>query len=119
METEHPYQPQPLKVTSTAADGVTVVVVTGEIDHASAGPLIQALDLAGLGERPRVVIDMQHVPFMDSSGINVLLAAHRDLTPLGWLRLAGVTQSVLRTLQIVGVDTVIDCCPSLREALAA
>ena len=119
METENAYQPQPLTVTSTTVDGATVVAVSGEIDHNTAGPLIQALDPGELGEQPHVVLDMREVGFMDSSGINVLLTAHRDLTPTGWLRLAGVKESVLRTLQIVGVDTVIPCYPSLTEALAA
>ena len=119
MEIENAYQPQPLTVTSTTTDNAAVVTATGEIDHNSAAPLVQALDPGNLGERTRVVIDMRQVTFMDSSGINLLLAAHRDLTPTGWLRLAGVQESVLRTLKIVGVDMVIDCYPSLREALAA
>ncbi|MER6472343.1 STAS domain-containing protein [Streptomyces collinus] len=119
METENAYGPEPLTVTSTTADGATVVAVSGEVDHNSAGPLIQALALDGLGERPRVVVDMRGVGFMDSSGINVLLAAHRDLSPAGWLRLAGVQSSVMRTLELVGVDHVIPCYPSLTDALAA
>ncbi|MFF8867563.1 STAS domain-containing protein [Streptomyces sp. NPDC015139] len=119
METENVYQPEPLTVTSTTADGTTVVAVSGEIDHNSAGPLIQALDLGELGSPPRVVIDMRDVTFMDSSGINVLLTAHRDLTPAGWLRLAGAQNSVMRTLELVGVDSVIPCYPSLTDALTA
>ncbi len=117
MEIESARQPEPLHVSSTATDGVTVVRVVGEIDHASAGPLIETLDLDALSNQPRLVIDMRGVSFMDSSGINVLLAAHHDLAPAGWLRLAGVRDSVLRTLKIVGVDTVIPCHPNLKEAL--
>ncbi|MGW4566937.1 STAS domain-containing protein [Streptomyces sp. NPDC004561] len=86
--------------------------------HTSAGPLVQALAPGGLGDPPRVVVDMRQVTFMDSSGINVLLTAHRDLTEAGGrLRLASVPDSVMRTLEIVGVDTVIPCHPSLRDAL--
>ncbi|MEU5441429.1 MULTISPECIES: STAS domain-containing protein [Streptomyces] len=55
---------------------------------------------------------------MDSSGINLFIAAHRATTEAGgWLRLAAPTASVMRTLQIVGVDTVIDCHAPLRQAL--
>ncbi|MFI6360152.1 STAS domain-containing protein [Streptomyces sp. NPDC050743] len=51
--------------------------------------------------------------------MNTLLAAHRDLVEAGgWLRLVGLTASVMRTVQIVGVDTVIPCYGSLRDALA-
>ncbi|MFF7241726.1 STAS domain-containing protein [Streptomyces collinus] len=118
METEHPYQPQPLTAASTTVDGVTVVTVTGEIDHHSAAPLTRALHPDGLGKRPRVVVDMRQVTFTDSSGINVLLTAHRDLTQAdGWLRLASVQESVMRTLKIVGVDMIVPCRPSLDDAL--
>ncbi|WP_435260567.1 STAS domain-containing protein [Streptomyces sp. 1222.5] len=119
METENAYQPEPLTVTSTTTDDATVVAVAGEIDHNTAGPLIQALDLGELGAPPRVVIDMRDVTFMDSSGINVLLTAYRDLTPTGWLRLAGAQNSVMRTVELVGVDMVIPCYPTLTDALAA
>ncbi|MFD8371522.1 STAS domain-containing protein [Streptomyces sp. NPDC059688] len=116
METENAHGPELLTVASTATDGTTVVTVTGEIDHTTAAPLIHALDLGEL----RVVVDMRHVTFMDSSGINVLLVAHRELTQAdGWLRLAGVPTSVLRTLQIVGIDAVIPCYIDLHEALEA
>ncbi|MFE9500656.1 STAS domain-containing protein [Streptomyces collinus] len=120
VETENAYQAQPLEVTSTATDGITVVSVAGEIDHNSAGPLIEALGLGELGDPPRVVVDLRQVSFMDSSGINVLLAAHRDIAPAsGWLRLAGVQPYVMRTLELVGVHHIIPCHPGLQEALAA
>ncbi|MFB7245647.1 anti-anti-sigma factor [Streptomyces populi] len=120
MESEKTYRPHPLEVVSTASDGIVVVTVSGAIDHASVGPLVQALDPGRLVGRPCVIVDMRHVSFMDSSGINTFLATHRDLTRAeGWLRLAGVPASVRRTLQRVGVDTVLPCYPGLDEALAA
>ncbi|SEE67662.1 anti-anti-sigma factor [Streptomyces sp. 2231.1] len=116
---ENVHRPQPLKVVSTATDGITVITVTGEIDHNSAAPLVHALEPDAVAAH-RVVVDMRHVAFMDCSGINVLLAAHRDLTTAGgWLRLAGVQNSVLRILHLVGLDTVIGCHPSLHDALNA
>ncbi|MET7738522.1 STAS domain-containing protein [Streptomyces sp. NPDC005402] len=76
-----------------------------------------ALDVSDTPQ-PRVVIDMRRVPFMDSTGINIPLAAHQTVTKVGgWLRLAAPTDSVMRTLEIVGVDTVIDFRETLRQAL--
>jgi putative transposase len=55
---------------------------------------------------------------MDSSGINVLIAAHRaSQDAQGWLRLAGPQQAVLHVLQLVGVDTLIPCHPTRQHAL--
>ncbi|MFF5638695.1 STAS domain-containing protein [Streptomyces sp. NPDC012825] len=67
---------------------------------------------------PRVVADMRQVTFMDSTGINILIAAHHTLTQAGgWLRLAGTTTAVMRTIGIVGLDSVIDCRETLSQAL--
>ncbi|MEV6807900.1 STAS domain-containing protein [Streptomyces sp. NPDC051132] len=105
---------------STATDGVHVLTVAGELDHHTAGPLQQALDVHHLGPAPRAVIDMRQVTFMDSSGINLLISAHQALTGAGgWLRLAGVQDSVMRTVRLVELDTLIACYPALREALHA
>ncbi|MFF3886118.1 STAS domain-containing protein [Streptomyces sp. NPDC001914] len=120
MDTEKAHGPQPLRVDSTACDGITVVTVRGAIDHATVGPLGQALEPGGLLGRPCVIVDMRQVSFMDSSGINTLLAAHRALTRTeGWLRLVDVPAAVRRTLETVGVDTLIPCYPSVYEARAA
>ncbi|MFF9113961.1 STAS domain-containing protein [Streptomyces sp. NPDC014805] len=107
-----------LAVTATASGDVRVLSVAGEIDHQTGRALRNALDPAG-APRPRTVVDLRHVTFMDSSGLNILLHAHRSHTTAGgWLRLAAVQPAVLRTLQLVGVDTVIDIRETVEEALS-
>ncbi|MEU1710914.1 STAS domain-containing protein [Streptomyces sp. NPDC005706] len=116
-DTEQAAQPEQLSIVATTTDGIHVLTVAGEIDHHTGDTLSQALDLTGM-PRPRVVVDMRQVAFMDSTGINVLIAAHRALTEAdGWLRLASPRGAVLRTLRLVGVDTVIDCHETLDQAL--
>ena len=103
---------------TTATAGIRLLTVAGEIDQNTASPLQQALDVTGTS-RPRIVIDLRHVTFMDSSGINLLISAHQDITGAGgWLRLAAPTPPVLRILRLVGVDTLIDIHPTLPHALA-
>ncbi|MFJ8782237.1 MULTISPECIES: STAS domain-containing protein [unclassified Streptomyces] len=116
-DTGHAMQPGPLSVVSTATDGIRVLTLAGEIDHDTGPTLREALGASGI-PRPRIVVDLSRVTFMDSTGINIFLAAHRSLTDAGgWIRLAAPTEAVLRTLQIVGVDTIIDCRETLRQAL--
>jgi stage II sporulation protein AA (anti-sigma F factor antagonist) len=111
-------QPARLSVVSTATDGIRVLTLAGEIDHDTGQTLRQALDASG-APRPRIVVDLSRVTFMDSTGINILIAAHRTLTDAGgWIRLAAPGEAVMRTLQIVGVDAVIDCRETLRQALS-
>ncbi|POX57664.1 anti-anti-sigma factor [Streptomyces sp. Ru62] len=103
---------------STTVDGIRVVTPAGEIDHHTGDTLRQALD-ASSTPRPRVVVDLHQVTFIDSSGINIFIAAHRTLGEAdGWLRLAAPRESVMRTLNIVGVDTLIDCRETLHQALS-
>ncbi|MFF8366916.1 STAS domain-containing protein [Rhodococcus erythropolis] len=116
-DTGHTEQVGRLSVVAAATDGIRVLTVAGEIDHHTGDQLRDTLDVTGTA-RPRIVIDMHQVTFMDSSGINILITAYQDVTAAGgWLRLAAPTDSVQRVLQLVGADTLIDCHPTLHEAL--
>ncbi|MCZ9355365.1 STAS domain-containing protein [Streptomyces mutabilis] len=107
-----------LSVVATATDDIRVVSLAGEIDHDSGDTLRRALDVSDT-PRPRIVVDLRQVTFMDSSGINILIAAHRAVSEAdGWLRLAAPGEAVIRTLSLVGVDAVIDCRDTLRQALS-
>ncbi|WP_308013551.1 STAS domain-containing protein [Streptomyces beigongshangae] len=113
-------QPGRLSVEQSAVDGIRVVTVRGEIDHTVKDVLGEALLPPGAAAGTRTVVDLSGVTFMDSSGISVLIGAYQALSDTeGWLRIAGAQEGVLRILQIVGLDTLIECHPSLREALRA
>ncbi|MEU6306827.1 STAS domain-containing protein [Streptomyces chartreusis] len=117
--TERAGQPGRLSVKISVSDGIRVLTVAGAIDYDTCEELQQALEPSG-PLPPRVVVDMHQVTFMDSSGINVLLGAYRTHSADdGWLRLAGATGAAKRALQLVGLDTVIDCHETLHQALNA
>ncbi|MGW4103086.1 STAS domain-containing protein [Streptomyces sp. NPDC004976] len=106
-----------LSVAATSTESIRVVSLAGEIDYHTVDILRQAL-IASDVARPRIVVDMRQVTFMDSSGLNIFIAAHHAATEAGgWLRLAALTDSVKRTVQMTGVDTFIDCHETLPQAL--
>ncbi len=70
----------PLAVERTSRDGVDFLMVEGEIDVASAPRLIAALNDAVTQATRSVVIDLTSVGFMDSTGLALLINAHRRLT---------------------------------------
>ncbi|MFD9396978.1 STAS domain-containing protein [Streptomyces sp. NPDC060000] len=114
-------RPSRFSVKPAVVDGVLVVAVHGEIDHDVKDVLSEAL-LAedGTVSPPRIVADLSGVTFMDSSGINVFVTAHRRVSSAqGWLRIAGAQEAVVRLLQMVGIDEIIDCHPSVEQALNA
>ncbi|MEV5321573.1 STAS domain-containing protein [Streptomyces sp. NPDC052687] len=102
----------------TTADGVHVVALAGAIDHTTAGVFHEALTLPP-DSAPHAVIDFHRVTFMDSSGINVLVAANNTARARGGsLRLAAAPRRVLDLLHIVGLDTLLPLHPTLEDALA-
>ena len=109
-----------LAVVRADVDGIAVLGVRGEIDYQSVGVLTRAMFPADPTAGPRVVVDLGEVTFMDSSGVNALVAVHHATRAAqGWLRLAGAHGPVLRTVQLVGLDAVAPCHPTVAEALAA
>src|SRR4051812_23132093 len=95
-----------------------LVVVTGELDMASAGDLHRRL-VTAFSHNTRVVIDLSGVTHLDSSGLAELLSAHQRALGLGGgLALVVTSPGILRTLQIRGVDGLFEIAPT-REAARA
>ncbi|WP_433920632.1 STAS domain-containing protein [Streptomyces canus] len=114
-------RPDQLSVERKVVDGFLVVTVEGEIDHNVKDVLSEALmSEDGTVAPPRIVADLSGVTFMDSSGINVFVAAYQQVDGAqGWLRIAGAQAPVLRVLALVGVDALIPCHPTVEQALNA
>ncbi|MFF7361211.1 anti-sigma factor antagonist [Streptomyces sp. NPDC008125] len=102
--------------TSVTPRGITVLTPAGELDFNSVAALETAITASG--RLPCAVVDFSHVAFIDSTGINALLRAHRALHLAGgWLRLSSIPDAPLRVMKIVGLGHVIDMYPTLEAAL--
>ncbi|WP_328863031.1 STAS domain-containing protein [Streptomyces sp. NBC_00306] len=67
-----------------------------------------------------MVVGLSGVPFMDSSVINLFVAAYQQVNETqGWVRIAGAQKAVLHVLTLVGIDALITCHPSIEQALSA
>ncbi len=55
-------------------DGATILSVLGEVDLATAPILDEQISAIEAGDAPSIVVDLDRVSFMDSSGLQVLLA---------------------------------------------
>ena len=108
----------PLTLTRRELPGVTVVVVCGELDATNRRQLETFLK-----ERPapghHVVFDLAQVPFMDSSGLHVLLVFATDqLRSAGAVHLAAVQPLPARLLEITGVLAHVPIHDTVAEAVA-
>ncbi|MGK3938313.1 STAS domain-containing protein [Streptomyces caeruleatus] len=114
-------RPERLSIAHSTVDGIRVVTLRGDIDHDVKDELTAALlpeDGTDDGPAPRVVVDLSGVTFLDSTGINVFVHVHHRVSAAqGWVRLAAARESVIRVIQLVGLDTVIACRPTLEQAL--
>ncbi|MFI8265765.1 MULTISPECIES: STAS domain-containing protein [unclassified Streptomyces] len=88
--------------------GATVVRPHGEMDISRADHFRQVLlsALSGKGPTHDLVVDLQHLSFCDSSGLNALLAARTVAASESSqnLYLAAPREQFMRLLKITGVE---------------
>ncbi|MFJ6581220.1 STAS domain-containing protein [Streptomyces sp. NPDC091368] len=96
-----------LNLTTHEDSQCTVITVAGELDLTSCPALEDATCLA-LADGSSLRLDMSGVTFMDSSGLNLLLALRRRLIADGnRLELTGVGEAPMRVLTLTGADTLL------------
>lgn len=84
-------------------DGTAVLYLRGEVDMALAGRLKEAIAEGMSGAR--LVIDLTHTTFIDSTVIGALVAARRDAAITNTaLTITPGPENVMRTLSVSGVD---------------
>lgn len=98
----------------------TVVAVAGEIDVATAPRLRkEAIAIVGEGHH-RMVLDLEAVDFLDSTGLGVLIGVLRRINSVGGeLRLVCSTPRILDLFSLTGLDRVFDLRYSLADATDA
>ena len=109
----------PLEVqTRQTEGGVTVVAPTGRLDVAGAPALKDAFSDLSENGSPKVVIDMEGVSFVDSTGLGSVIAALKQIRGRqGELRLAAPNQQVRVVLELTTLDQVFPYYATLEEAL--
>ena len=69
--------------------------------------------------RHRLVIDLEHVGFLDHAGLGVLVGARKRCSENeGALALVCTGERILRVFRVTGLAGVLNVCPTLDEALA-
>ena len=106
-----------LDVKTECEDGVCVVTVTGEVDvYTSPGLKTRLLDAIDSG-CSRMIVALDGVTFIDSSGLGVLVGALRRLKERGdELRIVCSRDQVIKIFRITGLDKVFHIVATLDEA---
>jgi anti-anti-sigma factor len=99
--------------------GHTVVSARGKIMFDTQGPFGEALKAVLASPEPRIVVDLQNVLICDSSGLQLLIDAHRQaLSAGGWLRLCRPQPLVERVLEITNLVEVLSVYPTVEAAVS-
>lgn len=85
------------------------LAVRGELDHHGARDAMRQIEYALDAALPlTLVLDLSGVSFMDSSGIAVVLRAHRRMATLGGnVRIVGVPPQARRVFDAAGVPRLV------------
>jgi anti-anti-sigma factor len=75
--------PEIVDIGVVCADGVAVITVTGELDLSNSGWLYECLHDAIDAGISHVTVDVEHLTFMDSTGLSVIVGAYKRLKATG------------------------------------
>lgn len=103
----------------TTISGMPVVRGPAELDIANAGRLRAALLAAAAQGHATIVVDLSETAFCDTSGLQVLVLAHRRAAAEGGgLRLVVQAATLLRLFSLTGVDHVIPSFATVDQAVS-
>jgi anti-sigma B factor antagonist len=100
------------------ANGAATMRLEGRLDLVSAAQLRTAVDEAVAAGRPRLVVDLSGITFVDSSGLGALVAGLKKARQAGGeLRIAAAGEQVLTVLTLTRLIRVLRPYGTVDEAL--
>jgi anti-sigma B factor antagonist len=105
-------------VEESVDDETQLVAMHGDIDLKTAKAFRNAIDEAATDGKPRLIVDLSEVPFMDSSGLAALIGAQkgmRDRTQL----IVICPDTLRRIFEVTRLDSIVTVVGSLAQALVA
>jgi anti-sigma B factor antagonist len=99
-------------------DGLRLIDLHGELDLSTAARVRSALTAADEDGCKRVIVDLTDVPIIDSTGLSVLVVAHKRLSRTGRELVVILPETGMTTkFQIAGLDRFFSITTSRAEAL--
>lgn len=106
-----------IKVETRLLGDWAIVDVAGEVDVFTAPKLREQIIGLLTGGRDRIVVNLENVDFMDSTGLGVLVGGLKRVKEKdGTLALAGAHGTVLRVLSVTGLISVFPLHESVEQA---
>ena len=107
-----------MEILSERRQEALIISFSGDLDAQTAGQAHAFIDGQLDGSQQQVVVDLSQVGFMSSAGIRVLLDLLRKNRRMGGdLCLAATQPGVQRTLELAGMERVLEVYPTVDEAV--
>jgi anti-sigma B factor antagonist len=98
-------------------DHIKIIAVKGEVDLYSSPIFREKLLEVTTANHKAIVVDLEQVTYMDSSGIATLVEALQQVGKYGGkLRVANLRDAVRDVFELSRLDKVFDISPTLEEA---
>src|SRR3954452_1958491 len=99
-------------------DETQLVAIYGDVDLKTARSFRAALDEAVTDRKPRLIVDMSEVAFMDSSGLAALIGVQKALREATRV-IVVCPESLRRIFEVTRLDSIVSVVGTLPEALVA
>jgi anti-sigma B factor antagonist len=108
-------------MTDREVDGASVVALDGRIVMGAEGrALHEKLENLISGGKKKIVLNMDHIEYVDSSGLGTLVSAHLSAKNHGAsLKLSNLGRKFLEVLQLTRLATVFEVCDTEASAVAS
>ena len=100
-----------MKLNKSYENGVLRAEIDGELDHHAAEIIRKELDFEIETKRvKKLIFDFKNVPFMDSSGIGVVVGRYKKMEALGGkTQVVNICDQVDKILEMSGIKGIIEC----------
>ena len=98
-----------MEIQVTEHKRVNVVGISGRVDGSTAGEFENTLNELTQAGKNNLVLDMSEVAFVSSAGLRVLVNTRKAVKSAGGdIKLAALSQQVIETLDIAGLDVLFE-----------
>jgi len=110
-----------MKIDFEYMDRLLITKINGDIDHHSCEEIRAKIDKEIILKNPKSILwDMEHVGFMDSSGIGVLIGRYKLIANYGGKAgMINIKPQIMRLCEICGLQKIICIYPNKKQAIAS
>lgn len=109
-----------MQITERQINDIQILELAGRFDTASASSVLQHIDSATARQPAKVVVNLEKVSFVDSTGLSTLVQGTKQSRMQdGDLYICGLQQPVRIIFELTRLDKFFEIFPAEEDAIAA